>query len=178
MKFALPTFIFIILGMVLFAGCGNQGSKGVQAFEQGMPVVLGSDLKVVGGTPVDFPGAPADVYEGDINIWFYESQPFTGWSIMKYENGNLERKEFLQTGLQHGLAQFWYVDGQLRAENNWHYGVPDGLEVLWHENGKVHAINYWQRGIVLIKRVWDKSGSELKVEGWNEDGTPIATSGK
>ncbi len=163
---------------MFIAGCDDRGSKGAQAFEKGIPVVSGSDLEVVGSTSVDFPDAPADAFEGDINIWFYEGQPFTGWSVMKYDNGNLERKEFLQTGLQHGLAQFWYEDGQLRAENNWHYGIPDGLEVLWHRNGSVHVINYWQRGIVLIKKVWSENGAEVKVEGWNEDGTPVATSRK
>ncbi len=44
----------------------------------------------------------------------------------------------------------------------------------WHGNGNVYVINYWQRGIVLIKRAWDEKGTLIKVEGWNDDGTPEA----
>ena len=44
----------------------------------------------------------------------------------------------------------------------------------WHGNGNVYVINYWQRGIVLIKRAWDEKGTLVKVEGWNDDGTPEA----
>jgi len=160
--------------LFLCAGCGDEGPIGGEGFEKGVPVVLISDLQERGSTKVDFVDAPADVYEGDIGIWFYKDQPFTGWAVSKFGNGRLDRKEFIQTGLQHGLTQTWYENGQLRVESNWHYGVPDGLEVMWHENGSVYVMNYWQRGMVLIKKAWDENGGSIKVDGWNVDGTPQA----
>ena len=163
MKSLWPPFksTLVLVALLLFAGCGGEGPIGGEGFERG-------------STKVDFVDAPADVYEGDIGIWFYKDQPFTGWAVAKFGNGRLERKEFLQTGLQHGLTQTWYESGQLRVESNWHYGLPDGLEVMWHENGSVYVMNYWQRGMILIKKAWDENGASMKVEGWNEDGTPKA----
>lgn len=172
MKLASATSALFPFALSLFVGCGEGGPIGNEGFEKGLPVINTSDLKEIGSTQVDFVDAPADVYEGNIGIWFYKDQPFTGWAVAKHDNGRLERKEFLQTGLQHGLTTTWYEDGQPKSESNWHYGLPDGLEVMWHGNGEVHVMNYWQRGMVLIKKAWDENGNTMIVNGWNEDGTP------
>ena len=177
MKVIFPASIPSLLALLLLAGCGD-GPVGSEGFEKGVPVVAMSDLQEVVSAKPNFEGAPADVYEGDIGIWFYKDQPFTGWAVAKFDNGRLQHKEYLQSGLQHGLTRTWYEGGQLKSENNWHHGLPDGLEVMWHGNGNVYVINYWQRGVVLIKKAWDENGAAIQVDGWNEDGSPkIATKG-
>jgi len=175
-RFSFNKFSSTLLTLALVAGCG-EGPIGGEGFEKGLPVVDASALEKAGSTKVDFLDAPADVYEGGIQIWFYRGQPFTGWAKTKYPNGNVERKEFLQTGLMHGVTQTWYEAGQLKSEENWHYGLPDGLWVERHENGEILAVNYWQRGVVLIKLAWNENGVPVKIKGWDEDGTPIAPSG-
>ncbi|MEC8928804.1 MAG: hypothetical protein VX705_06300 [Verrucomicrobiota bacterium] len=170
---SIPAF----LALTLFAGCGGDDTAGGEVFEKGIQVITISDLQGIVSVEPNFDGAIADVYEGDIGFWYYKGQPYTGWAIERYDNGRLKHKEFLQTGLQHGLTRDWYENGQLSVEINWHHGLPDGLEVMWHQNGNVHVVNYWQRGMVLIKKAWNESGVPMKIEGWNEDGTPEAASG-
>ena len=164
----------VLSALALLAGCGGEDNAGGAGYEKGLPVVNASALVETGNSKVDFLDAPADVYEGGIQIWFYRDQPFTGWAVVKHPNGKLKRKEFLQTGLMHGVSHGWFKSGQMEFESNWHFGLPDGLEVIWHENGNVYAVNYWQRGVVLIKKAWDENGNVLKLDGWNEDGTHIA----
>ena len=179
MKSPLKQYLHVCLALTLCVGCGGGDSGGSEVFEEGLPVVEVANLQKFYHIDLAEDGkAPGQLFEGGIGIWFYKGQPFTGWAVAKHANGRRERKEFLQTGLQHGLTKTWYENGQLKSESNWRQGTPDGLEVMWHENGKIYVLNYWDRGVVLIKKIWDSAGAPMKPDGWNEDGTPIGVSKK
>ena len=108
----------VLSALVLLVGCGGEDPAGGAGYEKGLPVVDASALVEAGKSPVDFLDAPADVYEGGIQIWFYRDQPFTGWAVAKHPNGKLKLKEFLRPPMFFKELQAFIASYSMRDMNN------------------------------------------------------------
>ena len=67
----------------------------------------------------------------------YETKPFTGNNLCKYENGQIKSEGNYKDGKPDGKVIDWYENGQIEAEENYKDGKLDGKATYWHENGKI-----------------------------------------
>lgn len=85
-------------------------------------------------------------------IWYRNGQPYNGYSLKYYPNGNLEERWGFYKGKREGIARRWSLDGVLRVEYNYHQNKMVGPYKAWWENGKLAEESYYVNGL--------KQGSE------------------
>ena len=72
--------------------------------------------------------------------------PYTGWTKMIYENGQVEFLTRFQDGKTHGPFIMWYENGQKESEEKYKEGKPHGLFTDWYENGRKAGISNYKDG--------------------------------
>jgi len=99
----------------------------------------------------------------ELGLYFYEEQPFTGISEVKYENGVISEREIYVQGKRNGLREKWFPDGMLSFQANYVNGVQDGTSKTWWRNGNLRSISQHTHGVVDgIQEQWYKSGEKFK----------------
>lgn len=108
---------------------------------------------------------------------FYEinsTTPFTGSSVMYYDNGQLYERRNYEDGKLEGLLEEYRQNGQLRMSNNYKNGKRvDGPEYTYHpsgkifmskdyKNGKLHGLDLrWKESGRLFHRACYKNGERI-----------------
>ena len=62
--------------------------------------------------------------------------PFTGFSTVYYENGQLEKKVTYKDGERNGIIEFYRENGQLFSKGNYKDGERNGLFEEYTSNGR------------------------------------------
>ncbi|MGL5797556.1 MAG: hypothetical protein ACRCYT_05040, partial [Cetobacterium sp.] len=99
-----------------------------------------------------------------------EQKGFTGSSISKYSNGQIEVEINLKDGKKDGLQRHYFSNGQIRVEENSKDGRPHGLQKSYFSNGQIEEeVNYKNGKKDGINKVYSESG-QLQTEVNYKDG--------
>ena len=73
--------------------------------------------------------------------------PFTGFSTVYYENGQLEKKVTYKDGVKNGLYENYYENGQSHYKHTFKDGKLHGLYEVHYRNGtEVYSPRCYQNG--------------------------------
>ncbi|MDO5973743.1 toxin-antitoxin system YwqK family antitoxin [Flavivirga jejuensis] len=115
--------------------------------------------------------------------WYYNGQPYNGYSVKFHPNDTLEEKLGFYKGKREGIAKRWSKNGVLRVasyysqnrlvgiyrswwengtlaeEANYINGIKQGVEKQWHPNGQLAKLRYLVDGRENgIQQAWLKNG--------------------
>jgi antitoxin component YwqK of YwqJK toxin-antitoxin module len=95
--------------------------------------------------------------------WYHSDEPFNGYAIEKYVNGNLKEKTGYQHGKKEGLSQKWDEAETLRYQCNYIQNHKDGAVRIWTSDGVLIAESNFKDGVVDgVQRKWYPSGKVFK----------------
>ena len=89
-----------------------------------------------------------------------ESNPYSGTSIDKYSNGNIQREYNYLNGKEHGICRWFFENGKIKMEATYIEGKENGVLVLYNEKGFKEFEESYKLGIPDGAWIW-----------FNEDGT-------
>jgi antitoxin component YwqK of YwqJK toxin-antitoxin module len=92
------------------------------------------------------------VLNGNQGVWYYKTQPFSGYAVKYYSNNTLKEKVGFYNGKKEGKAQKWFEDGVLKME--YHY----------HQNKLVSDYRFWWSNGILASEVTYVDGEKEGVE--------------
>lgn len=106
--------------------------------------------------------------------WYLNGQPFNGYSVKRYPNGNTEERWGFYKGKREGIARRWSENGVLRMESYYHQNKFVGVYKTWWENGAIAEESHYVNGLKQgTEKQWYPTGqlSKLRqlVDG-NEEG--------
>ena len=83
-----------------------------------------------------------------------KEEPFSGYLLKNYENGQLQGKLSYVDGKKDGISLTYYEDGQLQVKMSYVDGKQDGIALVYYENGqlqlKASSVDGKQDGIMLV----------------------------
>ena len=151
--------LFSLLGCLLFIGCGEKSSDSIT-----LPL-NDADVEQLLKEAVDVDSLEE---RGDLRCQVNESEPYSGWAKMMYNNGvnpaHLGRKRNLTQykGGKPTFAKGWYPNGQKAWESTYKDG--DGLHTAWHENGQKQWREETYMGKLVSAKYWNSKGEEVESE--------------
>ena len=88
-----------------------------------------------------------------------ERQPFSGFLVERYSNGQHKARSQLVNGLLHGVTEGWFEDGALQIREHFVAGISHGVRTKWFSNGKKMSEANIENGILVggFKR-WHENG--------------------
>ena len=95
-----------------------------------------------------------------------ESEPFSGWSKMMYDSGQVQELSQFKDGVEDGPYTSLHENGQKKSEGTYKNGVDDGPLTEWHENGQKASERTFKNGEEVSGKYWNSRGEE--VEGYLE----------
>ncbi len=106
--------------------------------------------------------------------WYLNGQPYNGYSVKLYPNGNTEERWGFYKGKRQGVARRWSQNNVLRVESNYHQNKLVGAYKTWWENGAIAEESNYVNGLKQgEEKQWYPEGqlSKLRqlVDG-NEEG--------
>ena len=103
-------------------------------------------------------------------IIYYETKPFTGTHLCKYENGQNQVKGKVKDGKSDGKWTIWYENGQIMSEVNYKDDKLDGKWTSWYENGQIEAEENYKDGKLDGKwTLWHENGQIEREENWKDN---------
>ena len=105
------------------------------------------------------------------------AEPFDGWVIEKYSNGELRSRSRVARGLFNGASEGWDEAGRIIVRENFLNSVSHGPRTKWHPNGQKMSEATIENGKVIGEfRRWHENGEvaellhlkngELDGESW------------
>lgn len=86
-------------------------------------------------------------YDPDYGIYLSkEGEPFSGMTVARYPDGELESVVQYSGGLAWGVAVVWYASGQIELYREMAGGVVHEREVFWNADGSVRSDRHLVRG--------------------------------
>jgi antitoxin component YwqK of YwqJK toxin-antitoxin module len=79
--------------------------------------------------------------------WYRNNQPYNGYSVKHYPNGNTEERWGFYKGKREGVARRWSENGVLRMESYYHQNRFVGTYKTWWENGAIAEESYYVNGL-------------------------------
>ena len=117
------TLFALVVGL-LMVGCGSLDVDDPETLDKILAEAIDEDkLRVRGKEGEELYYAPN------------KHTPYTGWSKIIYENGQVEVLSQLKDGKLDGLYTRWYDNGQKSSERNYKDGKKDGRSINWEWNG-------------------------------------------
>ncbi|WP_255571207.1 toxin-antitoxin system YwqK family antitoxin [Halomarinibacterium sedimenti] len=106
--------------------------------------------------------------------WYYNDQPFSGYSVKYHSNDTLGERLGYYNGKREGIAQKWSDHGVLRIESYYKENRLDSVYTTWWENGAIASQSYYKDRVKQgYEREWYPTGQLAKerqlVDG-NENG--------
>ena len=93
-----------------------------------------------------------------------ESEPFSGWSKMMYDSGQVQELSQFKDGVEDGPYTSLHENGQKKSEGTYKNGVDDGLKTSWYKNGEKREVTYKDGVRDGLERSWHENGKK-----WSED---------
>jgi len=104
-----------------------------------------------------------------------EQTPYTGWSKVMHDNGQIGGLKSYKDGKPDGLLTMWYENGQKSSEENYKDGNLDGLVTMWYENGqKSSEENYKDGNLDGLVTMWYSWNGQKGVEVNYNDGKAMS----
>lgn len=107
-----------------------------------------------------------------------EAQPFTGWLVERYPDGQYRSRSRLADGVLSGVSEGWHPDGTLQIREHYQAGVCEGLRTRWHTNGVVMSQTTFVAGRPEgVFRRWHPNGvlaEQIEFRDGKEHGTSLA----
>ena len=96
--------------------------------------------------------------------WYYEGQPFNGYSLKLHENVTLADKLGYFNGKREGVARRWSENGVLRIESNYKQNRLVGSYKSWWENGVLAQESQYSEGVLNgVEKKWYSTGELAKM---------------
>ena len=142
--------ILLVLG-IIFVGCKDTGHDQKDLIAAAFPI---SEKEV----PMD--DLVLDQTEGK---WYCNNNPFNGYSVSFYPNGQLGEKIGFYQGKKEGVAKQWSANGVLRVERHYHQNRLTGTYKSWWENGMLASeVDYVDGLLHGVAREWYPNGQLAK----------------
>ena len=174
--------LVLLFAALLVAGCGekssSEGSESVSEKPTAPSVSAepSADTAKPSDNSVTLPLSDADVErlvkeavefdsleERDgLRYQLNESEPYSGWTKIMYDSGQVQGLGQLKDGKMTGLMTAWYENGQKQAERTYKDGELDGLTMFWHENGQKKGELTHKDGELVSKKFWTITGEEVE----------------
>ncbi|MBU3027675.1 toxin-antitoxin system YwqK family antitoxin [Zobellia galactanivorans] len=105
--------------------------------------------------------------------WYYNDQPYNGYSVKFHPNGALGERLGFVDGKREGIAKQWSDHNVLRVQANYKHNRLDGVYKTWWENGTLSEKSHYVNGRLHGKQTkWYANGKISKernlVEGKEE----------
>jgi len=95
--------------------------------------------------------------------WYYEGQPFNGYSLKYHSNGTLEERLGFYEGKREGIVKRWSKNGVLRVESNYKRNRLNGSYKSWWENGLLGSKATYSNGKLSgVEKKWYSTGQLAK----------------
>ena len=93
-----------------------------------------------------------------------EQTPYTGWSKVMHDNGQIGGLKSYKDGKPDGLLTMWYENGQKSSEENYKDGNLDGLVTMWYSwNGQKGVEVNYNDGKAMSAVIWKPNGEKCSV---------------
>lgn len=98
------------------------------------------------------------------DTYFKNNKPFTGIYLEKYENGNIQIRGDVLSGMADGLWQWYYENQSLEISGYYSQGKRHGQWTWYDKKGIMQKREYYEQGSPIGK--WDEyyPGGSLKFE--------------
>ena len=141
----------ILFSFILFFNCQNKTIKKEEAnnaqIEVSLEEVSKSEL----------------VLKPNIGLVYYQDKPFTGISILNYQNGNKAESVQYINGKRDGALKKWFETGLLSFQSYYVDGKLEKTSKSWWFNGNLRSESHFKNGIANgIQKQWYKSGEIFK----------------
>ena len=71
--------------------------------------------------------------------------------ITRYENEQVQARQFYRNGKREGRAKGWYRSGKIMLQVFWQDDKLEGESKFWHENGKIWHHCFYRAGELIDK---------------------------
>lgn len=68
-----------------------------------------------------------------------QAEPFNGWVIENYAEGQLKSRARVENGVLHGLSEGWFENGMRQVQEPFANGVSHGCRVKWYASGALKS---------------------------------------
>ncbi|MFY0606015.1 MAG: hypothetical protein JXR10_04830 [Cyclobacteriaceae bacterium] len=105
----------------------------------------------------------------------YQGKLFSGYTITRFENGNISATTAYYEGQKHGRNAGYYSSGELNYERNYHHGEKHGTHRGYYQGGAVrfeYTFNHGEN--VGTHYEWYEDGS-MAMEANYKNGQPFGT---
>ena len=92
-----------------------------------------------------------------------QKTPYTGWSKLMYDDGQIEALYQYKDGKEDGLGRWWYRNGQLFVEDTSKDGKSDGPARGWYSNGEKEYEGTHKDGKLMTFVGWKPNGEKCPV---------------
>ena len=110
--------------------------------------------------------------------------PFTGYTVTKFRNGQMNFKIQYKNGKENGSWVWYHSNGQVNRKGIKKDGKPEGLWLYYHKNGQLSGkgnwqngtwdglwVNYHENGKLSYKGTYKDGKKDGPWVGYNKDGT-------
>ncbi len=149
---------YILFLTCIFFGCNKQSTK---------ELLLTKDMSArrVENIVVDKKQIKLNSTKGQ---WFYEDQPFNGYSVSYHENGLLAEKSGFFNGKREGESYSYFNDGTIKKDAFYKKNKLDGVKFNYFENGElVSESNYNNGKRHGVQKIWFPNGQLAKKLNFN-----------
>ena len=99
------------------------------------------------------------ILNGNLGIWSYNNQPYSGYSVRYHANEALMEKVGFYNGKKEGVSKLWYNNGVLKMESHYDQNTSIGSYKSWWRNGVLSSESNYVNGKVNgIERKWFDNG--------------------
>jgi antitoxin component YwqK of YwqJK toxin-antitoxin module len=77
-----------------------------------------------------------DSLEERVGLYYHNNEPYSGWTKMMYDSGQVQGLAQFKDGKLDGLFRGWDENGQKESEGTYKDGKADGPYMEWYENGQ------------------------------------------
>lgn len=96
--------------------------------------------------------------------WYYNNQPFNGYSVKFHSNGTLLERLGFYKGKREGVARRWSKNGVLRSESYYNQNRLVNVYKSWWENGEQAEESNYINGVKQgVEKKWFSSGQLAKL---------------
>ncbi|MBC3847149.1 hypothetical protein H8K90_12205 [Winogradskyella echinorum] len=107
-------------------------------------------------------------------VWYYEGQPYNGYSLKFHDNDSLKEKLGFYNGKRHGVARTWSKHGVLRIESYYNQNkLTDDYKSYWENGNLALQVNYVDGKKQGEEKQWYSNGELSKLRqlvGGSEEG--------
>lgn len=157
-----PTLLIIV--MVVLLGCGNSPDKTAN-----VNVLLSADTDAIAIANVEV--LKSELVLNQIEgVWYYNNQPYNGYSLKFHKNDLLKEKLGFFKGKRQGQAKTWSERGVLRTVSFYNQNKLTGVYKSYWENGNLALQVHYKDGKKQgEEKQWYPNGTLAK-QRWLEDG--------